>query len=107
MGRYTAAELELMAGLVAREMANRFADDVLREQHQAAKRHAAETGEPVQGVCPTMLRGHPRTASTARPFWSGSGGTRTRPRRVKLRVLTADGVGWGYEATSRRSATEG
>lgn len=56
MKRYTAAELDLMAGLVANEMAARFADDVLQDQHAAAVTLAAETDSPVQGVCPTMFR---------------------------------------------------
>lgn len=55
MKRYTAAELDLMARLVASEMADRFADRVLFDEHEACKEYAAETGKPVQGVCPTMF----------------------------------------------------
>jgi len=59
--RYTAAELDLMANLVVSEMAARFADAVLHDQHDKAVRHAAETGRPVQGVCPTMFRNADRS----------------------------------------------
>lgn len=61
MKRYTAAELDLMADLVAREMASRFADAVLHDQHAAAVSLAAETGSPVHGVCATMFRNADRS----------------------------------------------
>ena len=56
MSQYTTAELKLLSRLVAAEGVTRDAELSLHEQHKAAKEHAAKTGKPVQGVCPTMFR---------------------------------------------------